>query len=255
MMLQRFGGKAVLVTGAASGIGRAAALAIAAEGGKMLLADRNLDGATATAEAIAELGGTAMAIGYDAMVEGDAAAMVESAVAVHGRLDAVLNIGGVYQRAHFGDLTAADWSRVIQINLNSVFAIAQRALPALVESGGNIVNTASIAALDGLAYAAPYAAAKAGVIALSKSLAAEFAHRGVRCNVVCPGRVRTEIAAGLTPVEGARPELLSRPPRLLGLEQGAAVEDVATTYAFLASDDAKFVSGAVLVVDGAVRAG
>ena len=254
-MLRRFDGRAVLVTGVASGIGRAVAMRIAGEGGLMLLADRNLEGAAETARAIAELGGMAEAIGYDAMSDAESAAMVDEAAAVHGRLDAVLNIAGVYQRAHFGDLTAADWSRVIQINLNSVFAIAQRALPALIESGGNIVNTASIAALEGLAYAAPYAAAKAGVIALTKSLAAEFAHRGVRCNVVCPGRVRTEIAAGLTPVEGARPELLSRPPRLKGLELGAAAEDIAATYAFLASDDAKFVSGAVLVADGAVRAG
>jgi len=255
MMLQRFGGKAVLVTGAASGIGRAVALRIAGEGGLMLLADRNLEGAAETARAIAELGGVAETIGYDAMADGESAAIVDEAIAVHGRLDAVLNIAGVYQRAHFEDLAAAEWSRVIQINLTSLFEIAQRALPALIESGGTIVNTASIAALDGLAYAAPYAAAKAGVIALSKSLAAEFAHRGVRCNVVCPGRVRTEIAVGLVPVEGARPELLSRPPRLLGMEQGAAAEDVAAAYAFLASDDAKFVSGAVLAVDGAVRAG
>lgn len=254
-MPRRFGGKAVLVTGAASGIGRAVALALAAEGGMMLLADRNLEGAAATADAIAQRGGTAGAIAYDAMLEGSPATMVDAAVAVHGRLDALVNIAGVYQRAHFEDLAATDWNRVIRINLTSLFEIARQALPALIESRGNIVNTASIAALDGLAYAAPYAAAKAGVISLSKSLAAEFAHRGVRCNVICPGRVRTEIGAGLAPVENGRPELLSRPPRLLGLEAGASADDLAATYAFLASDDARFISGAVLVVDGAVRAG
>ncbi len=254
-MPARFDGKVVLVTGAASGIGRAAALRIAAEGGRVVLADRNVDGAAAAARAIVARGGTAEATAYDAMDDSQSGAVVEWALGRHGRLDVVLNIAGVYQRAHSEDLAAGEWDRLLQINLSSTFHIAQRALPALIESGGNIVNTASIAGLDGLAYAAPYAAAKAGVIALTKSLAAEFAHRGVRCNVVCPGRVRTAIAAGLTPVEAARPELLSRPPRLKGLEEGATPEDIAGTYAYLASDDARFVSGAVVVVDGAVRAG
>lgn len=254
-MTGRFKGKAALVTGAASGIGRAVALRIAAEGGRVILADRNEAGAAETARAIGAAGGAAEAIGYDAIDGAETAKMVAQAVAVHGRLDAVLNVAGIYQRGHFEGLAVEDWQRVLQINLTSVFEIVQRALPALVETGGSIVNTASIAALDGLAYAAPYAAAKAGVVALTKSLAAEFAHRGVRCNVVCPGRVRTNISAELTPVAEARPDLLTRPPRLVGMEQGAAPEDVAGIYAFLASDDARFISGAVLVADGAVRAG
>lgn len=251
----RFDDKVVLVTGAASGIGRAVAVRIAAEGGRVVLADRNVDGAAATGQAIMAGGGVADATGYNAMDGSQSAAVVEWAIGRHGRLDAVLNIAGVYHRSHFEDLAAGEWDRLLQINLTSTFHIAQRALPALIETGGNIVNTASIAALDGLAYAAPYAAAKAGVIALTKSLAAEFAHRGVRCNVICPGRVRTAIAAGLTPVDAARSELLSRPPRLKGLEEGATPEDIAGTYAYLASDDARFISGAVVVVDGAVRAG
>lgn len=255
MTLRRFDGKAVLVTGAASGIGRAVALRIAAEGGRMILADRNSDGIAETATSIEHLGGSAACLYYDAPSDDQTAAMVDAAIAVHGRLDAVLNIAGVYHRAHFETLPPADWRRILTINLDSAFLIAQQALPALAGSGGNIVNTASIAGLDGLAYAAPYAAAKAGIIGLTKSLAAEFAHRGVRCNVVCPGRVITAIATGVLPVADARPDLLSRPPRLLGLEHGAQPEDLAGAYAFLASDDARFVSGAVLVVDGAVQAG
>ncbi|MDO8358666.1 MAG: SDR family NAD(P)-dependent oxidoreductase [Devosia sp.] len=255
MTLRRFDGRAVLVTGAASGIGRAVAVRIAAEGGRMILADRSADGVAETATSIEHLGGSAACLRYDALSDDETAAMVDAAIAVHDGLDAVLNIAGVYHRGHFETLSPADWRRILTINLDSAFLIAQRALLALTRSGGNIVNTASIAGLDGLAYAAPYAAAKAGIIGLTKSLAAEFAHRGVRCNVVCPGRVITAIATGLQAVEDARPDLLSRLPRLLGLKQGARPEDLAGAYAFLASDDARFVSGAVLVVDGAVQAG
>src|SRR5690606_21113140 len=131
-------------TGTASGIGRAVALRIAGEGGEVILADRNEAGAAETAQAIGASGGAAEAIGYDAMDGAQTAAMVERAVAVHGRLDAVLNVAGIYQREHFEGLAAEDWQRMLQINLTSVFEIAQRALPALIETGGSIVNTASI---------------------------------------------------------------------------------------------------------------
>jgi NAD(P)-dependent dehydrogenase (short-subunit alcohol dehydrogenase family) len=255
MALQRFEGRVALVTGAAAGIGRATALRLGQEGALLILADRNLAGAQGVAEQIKAAGGNAQALGYDALVPGESEAMVDRAIAVHGRLNAVLNIAGVYHRSHFVDITGADWTRILTVNLTSVFQIVQRALPALIETRGNVVNTASVAGVEGIAYAAPYAAAKAGVINLTKSLAAEFAHTGVRFNVVCPGRVRTDIGVGLTVLENVRPELATHPARLLGREDGGTAEDMAGTYAYLASDDAIYVSGSVAVVDGAKMAG
>lgn len=255
MALERFAGRVALVTGAAAGIGRATALRLGQEGARLILADRNLAGAQDVADQIIAAGGSAHALGYDALVPGESEAMVDKAIAIHGRLDAVLNIAGVYHRSHFLDIAAADWTRILTINLTSVFQIVQRALPALIETRGNVVNTASVAGVDGIAYAAPYAAAKAGVINLTKSLAVEFAHRGVRFNVVCPGRVRTDIGVGLTPLENVRPEIATHPARLLGLEDGGTPDHMAGTYAYLASDDALYVSGSVAVVDGGKMAG
>jgi len=255
MALQRFEGRVALVTGAAAGIGRATAMRLGQEGALLILADRNLSGAEGVAEQIKTAGGKAHALGYDALAQGESEAMVEKAIAVHGRLNAVLNIAGVYHRSHFVDITGADWTRILTINLTSVFQIVQRALPALIETRGNVVNTASVAGVEGIAYAAPYAAAKAGVINLTKSLAAEFAHKGVRFNVVCPGRVRTDIGVGLTVLENVRSELATHPARLLGREDGGTPDDMAGTYAYLASDDAIYASGSVVVVDGAKMAG
>ncbi|WP_112320614.1 SDR family NAD(P)-dependent oxidoreductase [Oceanibium sediminis] len=250
--MQRFEGKTVLVTGAAAGIGRAVALRLADEGAALLLADRDADGMEQTA---AMISGGAACHTYDAAVPGASAEMVEAAVQQAGGLDGLINVAGAYHRAHFAQMTASDWERMLRINLTSVFETCQAALPALSESRGVIVNTASTAGVQGIAYAAAYAAAKGGIITLTQSLGAELAHLGIRVNAVAPGRVRTSIGAGLAPVEGARPELSFHPVKLGGMEDGAAPKDLAGTYAYLASNDACFVTGTVTVVDGGSLAG
>jgi NAD(P)-dependent dehydrogenase (short-subunit alcohol dehydrogenase family) len=253
--MRRFDGKVVLVTGAASGIGRAVALRLAGEGAVALLADRDRDGLAATADAIRAADGEARVHPYDAALPGDDARMVADAVRDGGQLDAVLNIAGIYRRAHFASIAAAEWDLILRVNLTSVFEICRAALPYLVAARGCVVNTASTAGVRGIAYAAPYAAAKAGVIALTASLAAEVAHLGVRANVVAPGRVRTALSAGLVPLEGTRPGLAVHPAKLRGMEDGAEPTEVAGVYAFLASADAAYVSGTVTVADGAHGAG
>ncbi|WP_323006686.1 SDR family oxidoreductase [Pseudorhodobacter sp.] len=246
----RFDGKAVLVTGAASGIGRAVAQAFAAQGARLALADLNPDGLKAVAR---DLG--AVALSHDAMIPGNGAQMVTDAVDNLGGLDALINVAGAYHRAHFADLAASDWDRMLRINLTGVFELCQAALPALTRSKGAIVNTTSTAGIGGIAYAAAYAASKGGVIALTKSLAAELAHLGIRVNAVAPGRVKTAISAGLTPLQGARPELSVHRAKLAGMEEGAAPEDLTGAYLWLAGKDAAYVSGQVIVADGAWSVG
>lgn len=256
MTLRRFDNKIVLLTGSATGIGRATALRIAAEGGTLILADRNLEGAQKVAATIAEkFGGRADAIAYDAADPASSRRMVDVALALHGRLDCLINNAGVYHRSHFAQSTGDDWSMILAINLTSVYHIVHQALPALVASRGNVVSTASTAGLEGIAYAAAYAASKAGIIALTKSLATEYAPSGVRFNAICPGRVRTEIGVGVTVIEDQNPAIAVRPSKLLGKIETAEPEDLAGAFAYLASDDACFVSGSILVVDGAQTVG
>ena len=256
MSRQRADGKVVLVTGAASGIGRATALRFAAEGGSVILADNNLDGAAELAAIITEsFGRPAHPIPYDAADADACRRMVDRARAVHGRLDVLINNAGIYRRGHFAHTPAEEWALVMKVNLDSVFHITQQALPALIETQGNVVSTASTAALTGIAYAAPYAAAKAGVIAMMKSLATEYAPLGVRFNAVCPGRVLTGISVGLPAVPEADPALLVRGPKLGTKLAGADPDDLAGAYAFLASSDAAFITGSVLTVDGGLTVG
>lgn len=248
-MKERLAGRIVLVTGAAGGIGRATAARLAAEGAVPVLADRDRDGLEAARSA---LGGGAATLDYDAADAVASAALIDRTLAVHGRLDAVCNIAGVYTRSHFAETQVDDWNRVLAVNLTSVFAICRRAIEPLKATGGAIANTSSIAALDGLPYAAAYAVAKAGVIALTKTIAAEFAAAGIRANAICPGGVRTAMG-GAAPLPGADPELALRRSRLPGLDGFGDPADIAAAFAFLVSDDARYVSGSVLTVDGAQR--
>lgn len=256
MATGRFNGKHVLVTGAASGIARAAAERLAQEGASLTLADRDQAAARAVAEDLAaRYGGSASSVWFEASDTESCRAMVEKAVQPQGRLDALLNIAGVYSRGRFEDVDIVQWRRVLDVNLTSLLPIIQAALPHLARTGGSIVNTASIAGLRGIAYAAPYAAAKAGVVALSQSLAAEFGPLGVRVNVVCPGGVNTAMTANLDAIRDPDPSILFPKPKLLGKRERAEPEDLAGAYAFLASDDARFTSGSVIVVDGAQMVG
>lgn len=241
----RLAGQRCLVTGAASGIGRAVALRLAQEGATLALADRDPAGLRDVAK---QTGATAHV--FDAAQPGDSARMLQDAVAATGGLDTVLAIAGIYHRAHAATAARADWDQVMAINLSAVFELAQAAHPVLARSKGAMVTTASTAAIKGIAYAPAYAAAKAGVIGLTKSLAAEWAHQGIRVNAVAPGRVQTKIGAGLPSLDDTKAELATHPAKLAGQEDGVPPEDVAGLYAFLCSRDAHFVTGHVLVADG-----
>lgn len=243
--------KVALVTGAASGIGRATAIRLAEEGALVVAADRNLPGAEETRAQLAREG---VALRFDAADPSQCAALVESALGWRGRIDILANIAGIGGYGHVTDMSEESWRSLVDINLGSVFHLSKFALPHLAEVRGNIVNVASAAGLVGTPYAVAYAASKHGVVGLTKSIAVEYASRGVRVNAVCPGAVDTPlIAGGFSMIEGIEQKLLDHLAPKLG--PVAQPEDIAAAIAFLASEEARFVTGALLSVDGGQVAG
>ena len=246
-MQKRFDGKVVIVTGAGSGIGRACALRLGQEGGHVFACDVDRD-------ALADFEGEARSAGFRIdthvldVADADACRRaVESAVATCGRLDVLCNIAGISKLDHLANFTDELWNRMLAINLSSVFFLSQAAMPHLLASRGNIVNMASSAGLEGQAYNAIYCATKAGVVMLSKSMAMEFSGRGVRVNAVCPGGVVTPLLRATRMPDGADPALFGR---LMPLVPLAQAEEIATAVAYLASDEARYVTGIAFSIDG-----
>lgn len=250
--MRRLEGKAILVTGAAGAIGGATALRLAEEGARLVLADRETALAGVPLDAIAATGATRPhVVAYDAGSAASSAALVGEASAALGGLDAVCNVAGAYAKVRSTELTDADWDRQLQVNLSSVFTISRTAIPHLARTGGAVVSTSSLAAFEGQAYATAYAVAKAGVIVMMKSLAAEYASTGIRFNAICPGGIRSGMST-VAAVPDADPDLAFRRSKLKGFEGGLGEpRDVAAAFAYLVSEDARFVSGTALVVDGA----
>ena len=249
--MNRFEGKTALVTGAGSGIGRAVTLRLAEEGASVYLADISEAG---MAETAAQLPANCTHHQFPLDV-GDASAcreVIAQVAAIAGQLDVLCNIAGIPLCQNFTDISDADWRRVIDINLNSVFYLCQAAMPHLLESGGNIVNMSSSAGRTGQAYNSAYCATKAAVLMLSKALAVEYAGRGVRVNAVCPGAVSTPLVHGFTPPEDADPALFAR---MLPLLPMAEAEEIAAAVAYLASAEARFVTGIDFAIDGGQTAG
>jgi meso-butanediol dehydrogenase / (S,S)-butanediol dehydrogenase / diacetyl reductase len=256
MTTQRFHHKAILVTGAASGIGKATAERFAAEGADLVVADIEIAKARDVADSLAATHGVkAFAVAFDAAEADSCRRMIDDGVAALGRLDVLCNIAGIMDWDHFAEFSASRWDRVLAINLSSLFHVTQRALPHLLETRGNIVNMASAAGLMGIAYTAAYCAAKAGVVSLTKSLAIEYAAAGIRINAVAPGGINTPMLTANPTPPGIDMALISR---LFAKLQGGALgepEDIASAVAYLASEEAHFVTGIVFSVDGGQTAG
>ncbi|GAA0730493.1 SDR family NAD(P)-dependent oxidoreductase [Sphingomonas japonica] len=249
-MRARFAGKSIIVTGAASGIGRATAMAFAAEGGAVVCAD--LDEAVhATAAAIVADGGTARAITLDAGREADVVHMVELAGAAHGGIDVMYANAGIS-----GGLTGLlegtpeQWADILRVNLIGPFLAIKHAAPRIIERGGGaILCTASVAGLRSGAGCPPYSASKAGVINLVQTAAQQLAGSNVRVNAICPGLIETGMTARA--YEHAREVgKEDRIGRLNPLRRGGEPEEIARVALFLASDEASYVNGQAIVVDG-----
>lgn len=245
----RFSGKTVLITGAASGIGRASAQAFAAEGASLYLCDINGEGLQAVAEALPTQVKTRV---LDVTRSADCRAAVEEAVSAFGQLDVLCNIAGIAKTHHFHETTDEQWDQILAVNLSSVMYLSRAAIPHLLKQKGNIVNMASIAGLMGQAYTSGYCASKAAVVMLSKSIALEYAKQGLRCNAICPGGVQTELVQKFSAPEDVNFELMAR---YMPLTEMAEAEDVASAVLFLASNDARHINGVALPLDSGVSAG
>ena len=238
-----------LVTGAGSGIGRATVHRLVEEGATVLAVDLSADGLAETMAAAGRPDAVATLAG-DVADPATARVAVAAAKDVGGHLDLLVNGAGILRFEHSHEVQLDAWNQVLAVNLTGTFLFCQAAIPALLETRGNIVNIASTAALAGHPWAAAYSASKGGVLALTRTLAVEYAKQGLRVNAVCPGSIETPITGQFNLPEGADGRLLHRIMSPTGM---AGPEVIAAAIAYLGSAEAYHVNGADLRVDGATH--
>ena len=249
--MERFTDIVVLITGAASGIGKASALRMAQEGAMLICADIQAEAAEATAKEARELGAQAISFRVDVSDPTSVDELIEASVAHFGRIDSLCNIAGILHFDNTHELELDRWNQIIAVNLTGTFLMTKAALPHLLASKGNVVNMASTAALAGHPWTAAYSASKGGILAFTNTIAVEYGKQGVRANAVCPGGVTTPIHNEFRIPEGANPKLLER---IIPLDTMRPPEVAAAVVAFLASPDAVHINGESIRVDGGTLA-
>jgi len=242
--------KVVLVTGGASGIGRAAVDRLARDGAHIIVADIQAELASEVVRHVKGGGGSAEVCELDVAAEGAAAAAVASIVAAHGRLDGAFNNAGIVgPTAKLLEIKPEEWAQVLAVNLTSVFSCLQAEIAQMIqqESGGSIVNTASICGLVALPHASAYNAAKHGIVGLTKSSALEYGPQNIRVNAVCPGFIDTPM---LAKGAGANAKVLEKVVRTIPMRRVAGANEVADVVAWLLSAQSSYVSGVAMPIDG-----
>ncbi len=253
----RLENRVALITGAGSGIGRATALLFAQEGARVVVADLQVDSAAAVVEEIRAAGGQALSVQVNVTDTGQVDHMVREAVAHFGRIDILFNNAGIGCVGMLHEIDESLWDAVMGVNIKGVYLVSKFVIPHMMEQkSGVILNMSSCIATTGLALRAGYAASKGAVYSLTKSMQVDYAPYGIRVNALLPGTIYTPFVENYLRNSYADPEaaLESIKKRQLSGDLGTA-EDVAYAALYLASDEAKFVYGAGLVVDGGVTAG
>ena len=245
-------GKAALVTGAASGLGRATAFALGRAGADVCAVDVNAAGLEETDARLRALGVRTLIRATDLCARENCVGAVAAAVAQFGRLDALCNVAGIIVMCNAHEMRAVDYEKTLAVNLSAPFYLMQAAIPHLLQTQGAVVNVTSTAAFVGEAYAAAYCATKAGLTHMTKALAMEYVHKPIRFNAVAPGGMATNIGNTIKMPEGADLSLVKRYSGLRGLVE---VDDVADIIAFLASDAGRSYHGACINIDRGITAG
>jgi NAD(P)-dependent dehydrogenase (short-subunit alcohol dehydrogenase family) len=245
--MDRFSGKVVMVTGAGSGIGKASAERIAAEGGAIFCVDLNPASVEATVAEIVSNGGEATAHSCDVSDEAAVAACFVACIDQYGSLYGLVNMAGILRFDDTEQLELASWQKVLDVNLTGTMLLCRAALPHLLVARGSIVNAASTAALSGLPCGVAYSATKGGVLAMTRSIAVEYAKRGVRANCVCPGDIKTGMTDDIAFPDSMDFELMSR---IMSLSGAKGPETMAGVIAMLASEDGIHITGEDIRVDG-----
>ena len=249
-------GKAALVTGGASGIGRATASLFAAEGAAVAVFDRDEEGGRAAVRALTEGGGRALLIAGDVTRDADCRRAVEETLVAFGRLDVLFNNAGIIRRASITDTSEEDWDRTMAVNVKSIFLLSRAVVPAMEKAGGGVIlNTASNWGLVGGPRAAAYCASKGAVVLLTKAMAIDHGAKNIRVNCICPGDTDTPMLRGEARQLGEPVEAFLSQSADCPLRRVAQPEDIARAALYLASDASSFVTGAPLIVDGGFVAG
>lgn len=241
--MSRLQNKVCIITGAASGMGESEAIAFAQQGAKLIIADMNLEQANQVAGKIINAGGEAFAFQVDVTQFDQLKQLVELTLEKFGRIDVLLNNAGIFDKyTNSLDTTEELWDRMFAINVKAVFNLSNLVLPKMIEQGsGAIINIASIAGLVAQMGGASYTASKHAVIGYTKHLAAVYAKHGIKINAICPGTIRTPMTAKM---------LETRPTDKIPLDRFGEASEVAELAIFLASDEARFMNGSCITIDG-----
>ena len=249
-MTGRLEDRVAIITGGATGMGRAAALLFAREGARVVVADRNAPEGRTTVDRVTETGAEALFVETDVSKAAQVSNMVEQTVGRFGRLDVLINNAGVLIRTPpLAEVSEMVWDLTLDTNLRGVFLCTKYAIPHMVGRGGAIVNVSSGAGVSPTTHAVPYGVSKAGVIQLTLTTSAEYAPQGVRCNVIVPGSVDTPQARGST----GSTEEFERIASSIAVGRVGTPEDIANLMLFLASDESSYISGAAFKIDGGGR--
>ncbi len=252
----RLAGKRALVTGGASGIGAATAARFAAEGAAVAIADLDGAGADAHAVALRDRGGTALGLAADVGDDASVSAMVERAWDALGGVDILVNNAAIPMVGTVETLAAGEWERVLDIDLSSIYRASRAVWPRFVAAGGGVVlNTASVAGIVGMAGQHGYSAAKAGVVMLTRCMALDGAAHGIRVNCVCPGFVETPMAMAYFDAQEDPAASRAAADAAHPLGRMGQPDEIAAAFLYLASDEARWVTGTALVIDGGLTAG